>query len=252
MSQLGPDFLQRPLAHRALHNRAEGRIENSILAIEAACAAGYGIEIDVQLSQDNTAMVFHDDDLDRLTPKTGRVTDRSTDELTAITLSGSDDTIATLDTALSIISGRVPLVIELKDQYSGARNAILADAVAQTLANYQGAVALMSFSPIIMHRLKSTCPHLPRGLVSYDYTADPECTLPDALKHHLTEMRDYTAVGASFVSYQWNELSHPAVARVKAQGAAILCWTTQSPQDEATARTIADNVTFEEYLPPLA
>ncbi len=55
-------FLAAPLAHRGLHDRTAGRIENSLTAIRAARDAGYGIEIDLQLSADGVAMVFHDDD----------------------------------------------------------------------------------------------------------------------------------------------------------------------------------------------
>mgnify|MGYP001029132322 CR=1 FL=1 len=249
MPALESEFLQRPLAHRALHDRTEGRIENSLLAIEAACQHGYGIEIDVQLSQDNTAMVFHDDQLDRLTPAAGLVAAWTSDQLTSTPLTDSTDTIPTLDAVLSCVAGRVPLVIELKDQHATARNTALAQAVANTLAAYQGPVALMSFSPVIMHALAPICPNLPRGLVSYDYAADAACTLPKALQDHLTQMRDYDAVGASFISYRWQDLPHPAVAQIKAKGGAILCWTTKSPADDTIARQIADNVTFEGYLP---
>jgi hypothetical protein len=41
------------------------------------------------------------------------------------------------------------------------------------------------------------------------------------------------------------------VAELKAQGAAILCWTIRSPEAEAKARAVADNVTFEGYAAPL-
>ena len=54
-----PDsFLTIPLAHRALHDRKAGRVENSMKSIQAALDAGYGIEVDVQLTSDGHAMVF--------------------------------------------------------------------------------------------------------------------------------------------------------------------------------------------------
>ena len=73
MPALPPSFLARPIAHRGLHDRAVGVIENSPAAFAAAIAAGYGIELDLQLSRDGVAMVFHDDSLDRLTGETGPV-----------------------------------------------------------------------------------------------------------------------------------------------------------------------------------
>ena len=63
-----PDWLiARPIAHRGLHDAAAGRIENTAGAALAAIDGNYAIECDVQISADGEAMVFHDDDLDRLT-----------------------------------------------------------------------------------------------------------------------------------------------------------------------------------------
>ena len=109
-------FYEVPLAHRALHDVARGRPENSRAAIRAAIAAGYGIEIDVQLSADGAAMVFHDYALDRLTHNSGAVRLRSADELKAVPLKGGGEGIPDLPEVLRLVAGQVPLLIELKDQ----------------------------------------------------------------------------------------------------------------------------------------
>ena len=108
-------FLRLPLAHRALHNRAERRPENSPAAIRAAVAAGYGIEIDVQGTADGQAVVFHDEWMERLTEATGFVKDYTAAELGRIALRDCDDCIPTLPQVLTMVAGRVPLLIELKD-----------------------------------------------------------------------------------------------------------------------------------------
>ena len=109
-------FLAAPIAHRGLHDRGAGRIENSLSAIRAARDAGYGIEIDLQRSSDGVAMVFHDDTLDRLTDETGPVRARSAAELSHIRLKDSTDTIPTFAEVLAEVAGRVPLLVEIKDQ----------------------------------------------------------------------------------------------------------------------------------------
>jgi hypothetical protein len=38
-------------AHRGLHNDEKGIPENSLAAFDAACEAGYGMELDVQFSK---------------------------------------------------------------------------------------------------------------------------------------------------------------------------------------------------------
>ena len=88
---LPADFLRLPIAHRALHDRAAGRPENSRAAIRAAVAAGYGIEIDLQPSADGVAMVFHDDTLQRLTGREGPVSALTAAELQATRLRDAED-----------------------------------------------------------------------------------------------------------------------------------------------------------------
>ncbi|HPG03910.1 MAG TPA: glycerophosphodiester phosphodiesterase family protein, partial [Rhodoblastus sp.] len=96
----------RPIAHRGLHDRAAGRIENSASAARAAVEHGFAIECDVQLSADGEAMVFHDFRLDRLTGESGPVRARSAAVLSRIALAGSTDGIPTLPEFLDLIGGR--------------------------------------------------------------------------------------------------------------------------------------------------
>lgn len=250
---LPPAFLHLPIAHRALHDRAQGRIENSPAAIRAALAAGYAIEIDLQLSADGQAMVFHDEELDRLTHATGPVAARTADELGQITLKDSTDTIPTLGQILALVAGRVPLLIELKDQTLtlGQSDGRLEEATARALVSSSGPVAVMSFNPTMIAHMARLAPHIPRGITTSAYLAEDWPGIPEATCDRLRAIPDYDAVGASFISHEAEDLSRPRVADLKAQGAAILCWTIRSPEAEAKARRIAQNVTFEGYASPL-
>lgn len=250
---LPPDFLRLPIAHRALHDRTSGRIENSLSAIRAAIAAGYGIEIDVQLSADGEAMVFHDETLDRLTAETGPVFGRTAAALAQIRLSGSDDTIPTLGTVLAEVAGRVPLLIEIKDQTltMAETDGRLEAATARALAGYDGPVAVMSFNPHSVARMATLAPKVPRGITTSAYRAEDWDPLPPATCDRLRGIPDYDRVGASFISHEGRDLTAPRVAALKSAGAAILCWTIRSPVEEAAARRHADNVTFEGYAAAL-
>ena len=138
-----PDgFTDFAFAHRGLHGVAGP--ENSPSAFRAAINRGYGIELDVQSSADSRAMVFHDDNLERLTAETGPIRARKTSELGAIRLKRGADMIPTLDAVLRLVAGRVPLLIEVKDQDGamGAQNiGPLEYSVARALHSYDGAVA---------------------------------------------------------------------------------------------------------------
>ena len=248
---LHPDFLNRPIAHRALHDRAAGRPENSRAAIRAAVAAGYGIELDLQISADGVAMVFHDDDLNRLTAATGPVRARTAADLGAIGLTDAEDGIPTLAQVLEIVAGRAPLLIELKDQSGqmGPDMAGLPEATAAALKGYAGPVAVMSFNPHAMAEMAGHAPDIPRGLTTFEWPEDELPKRPGVAERraHLLAIADYDAVGACFISHHWRDLSRPRVAELKAQGAAVLCWTIRSLEQEAEARQIAQNITFEGY-----
>ncbi|MEW9918211.1 glycerophosphodiester phosphodiesterase family protein [Marimonas sp. MJW-29] len=241
-------FYHVPLAHRALHDRSDGRPENSRAAIRAAIAAGYGIEIDLQLSADDAAMVFHDYALERLTGENGAVRLRSASDLAGISLLGGDEGIPDLPEVLEIIAGRVPLVIELKDQDGGMGPDIgaLERATAQALQGYGGPVAVMSFNPHSVAKIGELLPEVPRGLVTSAYRYD-DWPLSRATCDRLRDIPDYDRVGACFISHERDDLDRARVAALKDHGAMICCWTVRSPEQEAEARKVAHNITFEGY-----
>lgn len=242
-------FLRIPLAHRGLHDVGKGRPENSRAAVRAAVAAGYGIEIDLQASKDGQAMVFHDYDLARLTDAEGRIQDRDAGDLSRIPLRDGSEPVPTLPEVLSDIAGCVPLLIEIKDQDGamGPDVGRLEKNVAGALEHYEGPVAVMSFNPHSVRRMAALCPGIPRGLVTDAFDAEA-WRLPQDVCDRLRVIPDYDEIGCSFISHDWRDLDRPRVAELKARGATILCWTIKSPEQEAQARKIAQNITFEQYL----
>lgn len=242
-------FLTRPIAHRGFHLAALGCIENSAAAVRGAVAASYGIEIDVQMASDGVPMVFHDERLDRLTAETGLIHDRPASELTRIVLKHSTDTIPTLAHILTLIAGRVPLLIEIKDQTMSMceTDGRLEAATAEALEGYGGPVALMSFNPSCIAHLARLAPHLPRGLTTDQFDPTDWAPIPAATCDRLRAIPDYDRSACSFISHSTSDLASPRVAELKAAGAVILCWTIRSPAAEVQARKIAANVTFEGY-----
>jgi len=246
---LAPQFLGAPIAHRGYHDIAAGRPENSRAGILAAVEAGYGIEIDVQLTADEQAVVFHDYHLGRLTEASGAVRLRPLAELRAIALRHGAETIPTLDEVLALVAGRAALLVEIKDQdgQMGPDVGPLEARVAAHLKAYTGPVAMMSFNPNSVRAFGEMAPGIARGLVTSAYRPEDWKTLKPAVGARLAGIPDYDAVGASFISHKAGDLDAPRVAQLKSQGADVLCWTIRSPRAEAQARQIAQNITFENY-----
>src|ERR1700692_649122 len=160
-----PDWLTaRPVAHRGLHDRSRGIIENMPGAAQAAVDGHFGIECDIQLTADGEAMVHHDDALGRLTEGSGALLDMTAAELKAVKFKDTSERMMSLGDLCALINGRVPLVIEVKSHFAGDRQ--LVRRMAQVLASYSGPAVGMSFDPDQVLALREAMPELPRGIVA--------------------------------------------------------------------------------------
>ncbi|MGD9767802.1 MAG: glycerophosphodiester phosphodiesterase family protein, partial [Pseudolabrys sp.] len=154
----------RPIAHRGLHEAAAGIIENTPSAVRAAVTANYGIEVDLQITADGEAMVFHDDALGRLTEGTAPLASQTSAALKSIAFKATTDRMITLGDLCDLVAGRVPLVLELKSRFDGDLR--VAQRAAAVLASYAGPVAAMSFDPMLVHALRTLGPSQLRGIVA--------------------------------------------------------------------------------------
>ena len=243
-------FFTRPIAHRSLHDVRAGRPENSLSGVRAAIDRGYGIELDLQLSSDGVPMVFHDDVLQRLTPGLGRVRDFTAADLGKIRLSHGTEAMPTFEALLHAVDGAVPLLVEVKDQDGalGENTGVMEEALCALVRAYSGPIALMSFNPHSVAKCAEFAPDVPRGLVTEAFATEDWPDVPASRLQELAAIPDYERVGACFVSHDVNDLGSPEVARLKAAGADVLCWTVRSAAVEQQARRVAQNVTFEGYL----
>ena len=222
-------FMGRPIAHRGLW-RTGGPPENSLAAFEAACAKGYGIELDVRLSADGEAMVFHDDVLDRLTASAGLVEEQTADELCALRLLGSNQAIPTLEEALVLIGGRAPVLVELKTP--PGQEGLLERQVADLLAAYDGPAAVLSFNADALAWLAAHAPSIARGL-------------------NVSTVEDIgwaERAAADFISVQLDIADQLGVQMWRRMGEA-LAWTCRSPADLARIGPMVENVMFEGFDP---
>lgn len=247
-------LFDRPIAHRGLHDRSRGIIENSASAFEAACQHGYSIECDVQLSRDGIPMIFHDDDLDRLTGATGPVGAKTMAELSQTPLLGSaaGDTPPRFSDFLAQVDGRVLLQIELKQQPDQAATEVLAQTVLDALAAYRGPVTIESFDPRLLIALRKRRAAYPLGIVTYDYR-EPEwdTNLTDPERFVLRHLLHWPATRFDFISCRDNSLDLPAVKLFRSFGIPVTTWTITSPVAALAVMGKADQIVFEGFLPPI-
>lgn len=242
---------ERPVAHRGLHDRARGIVENMPSAIDAAVAGNFGIEVDLQLSGDDEAMVHHDYELGRLTEGSGALLSKTAGELRAVAFNDTADRMMTLGDLCSRVDSRVPLVLEVKSKFNGDRK--LVTRIAQVLASYRGPVVAMSFDPDQVIAIRDLMPQLPRGIVAQRRYEDGEWKqLPAKNIREMTGLRHAFHTRPHFVAYWVNELPAPApwIAR-NIFGCALLTWTVRTPEQRERASRYADQMIFEGFVPEI-
>lgn len=245
-----PDWLTvRPVAHRGLHDRARGIIENMPAAAAAAVAENFAIECDIQLSADGEAMVHHDDALGRLTEGSGPLRSKNAAELKRVVFRDTPEKMITLGELCALVAGRVPLLIEVKSAFDGDLR--LVGRAAEVLDSYDGPAAVMSFDPDHVMALRELLPARPRGIVAErEYTAADWPQASPEQRRRMTHLRHAFRTRPHFVAYSVDDL--PATAPWLARHlfrCPLLTWTVRSPEQRAIAARHADQMIFEGFPP---
>ncbi|MCB8840434.1 glycerophosphodiester phosphodiesterase family protein [Aurantimonas sp. VKM B-3413] len=232
-------LVERPIAHRGLHDGIRHVPENSLPAAQAAIEAGYAIECDVQMSASGTPHVFHDAVTDRLTDRQGSFETLSDPEIANLRLAGTDAGIPTVEEFLDLVDGRVPIVMELKGR-DPQRDAEFLAKLSPLVAAYRGKLALMSFDHWLIDAMLAMRPaDRPIGLTA-------EGVEEPVLAAH----RAIFSLGCDFVSYNLAHLPNGFVDWVRTdRGAPVISWTVKTADEAAHSVRHADQITFEGFAP---
>ena len=217
-------------AHRGMHGA--GRIENAPSAFRAALEAGLAIECDIQRSRDGWPMVYHDWDFARLIGRAEAGDSLSRDEWLALKYRDSQDGPFSLADLLTLVAGRVPLLIEIKSR-KGYDVLPTCRRVADTLVGYGGLHAVMSFDPRVSRWLRRHAPGTVRGLVMRE---DDKGYTQQAWQRHLA----LWIAKPDFIAYHIAALPNAFVGGLRGYGMPVLTWTVDTPEKFALARNCAD------------
>jgi glycerophosphoryl diester phosphodiesterase len=244
-----PWLTARPVAHRGLHDRARGIIENMPGAALAAVDGNFAIECDIQLTADGEAMVHHDDALGRLTEGSGALLGLTAQALKAVRFKDTAERMMSLGDLCALVEGRVPIVIEVKSHFDGDRRLIRR--MAEVLSSYAGPVAAMSFDPDQVLGLREIMPDFPRGIVAeriYNEADWPETTA--AQRKGMLHLRHAAHTQPHFIAYRVDDL--PAAAPFIARhifGLPLLTWTVRTEEQRTRAARHADQMIFDGFRP---
>jgi glycerophosphoryl diester phosphodiesterase len=238
-------LVARPIAHRGLHDEKKGIVENTEAAFAAAIKHDYAIECDIQLTEDGEAVVFHDEELKRVTESKGLVIEHTVSQLKKLKYRQSKAYMQTLTELLEQVDGSVPLVIEIKTIWDGGRALTLR--ALENLRSYKGPYALMSFDPGAVALLAEVSPHTVRGMTADRGVDDYYKMLPIPRRLELQRFSHVQKTRPHFVSFNFKDLPFAPVQGVRAMGFPVITWTIKNKKDETLARRYSDQVTFEGY-----
>ena len=231
-------------AHRGLFDNDSEAPENSLAAFKKAVDAGYGIELDVQLSKDDKLVVFHDATLKRMCGIEGNVWDYTLEELQQMKLLNSNETIPTFEQFLSVVDGKVPFILEFKLDRAQTKVCELANEV---LKNYNGPYCIESFHPLALLWYKKHRPDVLRGQLCEEFFRNDEykgkllfMILPYMPQNFLTR--------PDFIAYN-HEHAHNISRRIcKALGGLSVCYTVKSDEQYARAKEHFELIIFDSFI----
>lgn len=232
---------QNLIAHRGFHNIQKGIPENSLPAFKKAIDNGYLIELDLHILKDNSVVVFHDDNLNRMTGVDKNLKDVSYDEIKNLKLQNTDTFIPLFKDVLRLVNGKVPIIIELK---TDVRCGILEPEVMKILNNYSGLYAIKSFSPFSVLWFKKHFPNVTRGFLSCNFSQSNMFSLK---KKFLNSQFLFNLLGIDFLSYDIHSLPCKAVENFR-RNKLVLGWTILSKSDLEHAKKYCDNFICENIL----
>ena len=225
-------FLNVDYAHRGLFDNDSDAPENSLAAFKKAVDAGYGIELDVQLSKDEKLVVFHDATLKRMCGKDGKVWDYTLAELQQMKLLSSNETIPTFEQFLEVVDGKVPFILEYKLDRAQTRVCQYANEV---LKNYRGVYCIESFHPLALMWYRKNRPDVLRGQLCEEFFRSKKYK-GNVLYMILSYLPFNFLTRPDFVAYNHLHANNLSRRLCNALGALSICYTVKSVEEYKKAK----------------
>lgn len=240
------DFLKNMyIAHRGLHDKSKGIPENSMASFKEAVEKGYSIELDLHLLIDGNIVVFHDDNLKRMTEINKSIKKCTYKELQNYNLQNTNEKIPLFEDVLKLVDGRVLIDIEFKyDRKVGE----LEEKASKILDNYNGRFLVSSLNPFSVNWFKKNKPEYIRGIISSNFI---DQDMNSIKKFILEKMLLNFLIKPDFIAYNINALPNRTIDKLRKKGYSILVWTIKSNIELNKAKKLGDAFIFEDFLPSI-
>lgn len=228
------------VAHRGLHNNSNIP-ENSILAFELAVKNNFPIELDVHLTSDKELVVFHDENLKRMTGIDKIIENCKLSELKKMNLNATNQSIPTLDEVLKLVDCKVPLLIEIKNEH---KVGLLEDKLISKLSDYKGEYIIESFNPLSLLWIRKRYKNIILGqLATKDYPSIKSVFVKWILKNMLLNF----LVKPDFIAYDYKYLNNKILLKCRKHNIDLFAWTLKSESEYKSIKSLCDGIIFEYF-----
>jgi glycerophosphoryl diester phosphodiesterase len=233
-----------PIAHRGLHDSSTP--ENSLPAFEEAISQNICIELDVRRSSDGKFVVFHDENLYRMTGYSAFVRKTSYSTMKNLRLKDTACRIPLLEEVLELVAGRAPLLVEVKKHDKADEEAVV-KLLRKYREKYDGKFAIQSFHPLVVKNMKKLSPEFYCGLLSSDFRGRKMRWI---YKAAIKNARLFFMAKPDFISFEINSFPNKRISKFRERGLPILAWTVMTSEEIDKARILCDNIILEKTTLP--
>lgn len=229
------------IAHRGYHN--DKYPENSMGAFRRAVRYGFSIELDIHLLLDGVIIVFHDDNMKRLTGIDRDIEKCTYQDIKDINLFDTQEKIPLFQDVLNEIDGKVGIMVELKTR---GRAGALEEKAYDMLKKYKGRYVVQSFNPLSMEWFYKNAPDIVRGQLSGYFKKEEISSIG---KFALRNLLLNCLSRPDFINYDINYLDRLPIKILKRKGKFLFGWTAKNEIEYEEALKICNNVVFENFNP---
>ncbi len=223
-------FKSSPLAHRGIHDNKTVP-ENSIPSFKAAAQAGVGIELDVQFTRDRRLVVFHDENLLRMCGVDRKVIELTYEEISALRLLGTDEKIPLLTEVLEVVDGKVPLIVEMKNELHIVWE--MPRALYGIMKDYHGEYAIESFNPMFVRKYKKFDKNVARGILAQSFKKMNQVKKRQKICALTLENLMWNFIAKpDFVAYRMQDYRKISFRLNRILGATTVAWGVPNSQEE--------------------
>ncbi len=249
---ISPRLTKRPdqmpkvyYAHRGLHDNLSDAPENTLAAFQKAVDAGYGIELDVQLTKDGRVVVVHDHNLKRICQVDAEVDSLTYGELQKLPVYASAQRVPLFEEVLRLVDGKVPLIVELKYKNRGSK---ICEKTQDILNGYDGVYCIESFHPQVLMWYRNHYPAICRGQLSMNYQREDGRRKPEyyVMRHLLVNF----LTRPDFIAYDCRAMRALSKNLCRAlYGCPSVAWTVKCQAQLDACRSFYDYFIFEGFCP---